>query len=298
MEFSSPGVQSRDRSWKRLYFVLHGTALSVYKHDVHKMPPKGPSAIVPAVNANDVENLHVHLPGERRSSTATTTIVTSGGSSGTRRLSDAQPARASSEPPTGAAAGQGDRRGSTDMSIQPAPANGARRASNASSMGPQDQDAKDAQLFPASVAASAQRARAASVASATASSNTNIGLNAKDIAVHLPFHSGNTLVKQYSLQNAESGLAADYVKKKNVVRVRAAGEQFLLQTESAKEVVDWIEAFQAATNVSLELDVRPMPKIITLPRRRRRRRPGDPPVPGQPATEDTPEGESHAYCLR
>ena len=62
-----------------------------------------------------------------------------------------------------------------------------------------------------------------------------------ELATHLPFHSGNALIKQYSLQNAESGLAADYVKKKNVVRVRAGGEQFLLQTESAKEVVDWIE---------------------------------------------------------
>lgn len=48
-------------------------------------------------------------------------------------------------------------------------------------------------------------------------------------------------MKQYSLQNAESGLAADYVKKRNVVRVRAEGEQFLLQTDSAKDVVDWIE---------------------------------------------------------
>jgi hypothetical protein len=43
------------------------------------------------------------------------------------------------------------------------------------------------------------------------------------------------------LQNAESGLAADYVKRKNVVRVRAEGEQFLLQTDGAREVVDWIE---------------------------------------------------------
>lgn len=38
-----------------------------------------------------------------------------------------------------------------------------------------------------------------------------------------------------------------------------------------------------------------MPKIITLPRRRRRRRPGEPAPaaqpPGVPDTEDTPEGE-------
>jgi len=58
------------------------------------------------------------------------------------------------------------------------------------------------------------------------------------------------MVKQYSLQNAESGLAADYVKKRNVVRVRAEGEQFLLQTDSAKDVVDWIEV----SLITLKLD--------------------------------------------
>jgi hypothetical protein len=58
------------------------------------------------------------------------------------------------------------------------------------------------------------------------------------------------------------------------------------------------QAFQAATNVSLELDTRPMPKIITLPRRRRRRRPGEGPAnaaagqPGVAENDDTPEGES------
>lgn len=85
------------------------------------------------------------------------------------------------------------------------------------------------------------------------------------IASHLPFHGSNQLVKSYTLQNAESGLAADYVKKKNVVRVRLQGEQFLLETASPKEVVDWIEAFQAATNVALDLDDRPMPKIMCAP---------------------------------
>jgi hypothetical protein len=49
------------------------------------------------------------------------------------------------------------------------------------------------------------------------------------------------LLRVYTLQNAESGLAADYVKRKNVVRVRSEGEQFLLQTDSARDVVDWIE---------------------------------------------------------
>jgi len=82
------------------------------------------------------------------------------------------------------------------------------------------------------------------------------------------------------------------------VRVRAEGEQFLLQTESSRDVVDWIEAFQAATNVALDLDERPMPKIITLPRRRRRRVPGTGAGPAaangtaNPPVSDTPEGNA------
>ncbi|PWN23130.1 hypothetical protein BCV69DRAFT_297084 [Microstroma glucosiphilum] len=83
--------------------------------------------------------------------------------------------------------------------------------------------------------------------------------------------SRNGLIRNYSLQSAESGLAADYLKRRHVVRVRAEGEQFLIQTTSDKHVVDWIEALQAATNVSLDLESRAMPKFITLPRRRRRR---------------------------
>ena len=53
--------------------------------------------------------------------------------------------------------------------------------------------------------------------------------------------SPNTLVKGYTLQNAESGLATDYLKRKNVIRVRSEGEQFLLQATDMEDVVRWIE---------------------------------------------------------
>lgn len=79
-------------------------------------------------------------------------------------------------------------------------------------------------------------------------------------------------VRSYSLQWGECGFAADYTKRRHVIRVRAEGEQFLLQTRNDFHMVEWIEALQAAINVSLDLDGRPMPKFATLPRRRRRRR--------------------------
>ncbi|KIP07297.1 hypothetical protein PHLGIDRAFT_71315 [Phlebiopsis gigantea 11061_1 CR5-6] len=79
------------------------------------------------------------------------------------------------------------------------------------------------------------------------------------------------LIRKYSLQSAESGLASDYIKRKNVIRVRMEGEQFLLQARDVPAVIEWIEGIQAATNIALDLDERPMPKGPMFPRRRRRR---------------------------
>ncbi|GHJ85938.1 hypothetical protein NliqN6_2340 [Naganishia liquefaciens] len=301
MEFTAPGVQARDRSWKRHYFVIHGTALSVYKHDIHKVPLKaGDPHGIPEIDEADYDNLHVHRPGElRRGSLASTAAAAT--------------AERRGSPVPGGNSPNGSRRGSVDANATANTREGlvaaaaARRASisagttisTSASHGP---DAKDLALFTSSSNASTNSGgRRASVTSSSQPSQMSASSShARDIAAHLPFHGSNALIKQYTLQNAESGLAADYVKKRNVVRVRVEGEQFLLQTDSAKDVVDWIEAFQAATNVALDLDSRPMPKIITLPRRRRRRRPGDPvPNPqqtGVPDTEDTPEGNARAVA--
>ena len=81
-------------------------------------------------------------------------------------------------------------------------------------------------------------------------------VDAKAIAksrIATPSHGANVLLRHYSLQNAESGLAADYIKRKHAVRVRAEGEQFLLQAKDDRGVIDLIEALQAATNVALDL---------------------------------------------
>ena len=82
----------------------------------------------------------------------------------------------------------------------------------------------------------------------------------------LPEPDEHDLIRVYSLQRAESGLASDYLKRKNVVRVRMEGEQFLLQCVDVQTVVEWIEGLQAATNIALDLDERPMPKGPIFPR--------------------------------
>lgn len=50
------------------------------------------------------------------------------------------------------------------------------------------------------------------------------------------------LIGSSRFTGAESGLAADYLKRRHVVRVRAEGEQFLIQCKDDRAVIDWIEA--------------------------------------------------------
>ena len=92
------------------------------------------------------------------------------------------------------------------------------------------------------------------------------------------------LIRVYTMQHAESGLGNDYLKRKHVIRVRVEGEQFLFQAKDVADVVAWIEVWmkllvprhqlhgcflqglQAAANVALDLDERPMPKGPLFPR--------------------------------
>jgi hypothetical protein len=154
MEFTAPGVQAKDRAWKRQYIVLHGTSIKVYKYDLrtHPIPGEEDWSVVPVdIAGNDgPPPLHFH---------------------------------------------QGEY--GVDNSSQ-----GSR--------------------FPLSIEDAKAKAKSRIIQQATASST-------------------NLLLRHYSLQNAESGLAADYIKRKHVVRVRAEGEQFLLQAKDDRGVIDLIE---------------------------------------------------------
>ncbi|GAA5999099.1 hypothetical protein JCM5350_005471, partial [Sporobolomyces pararoseus] len=151
MEFTSPGVQAKDRAWKRQYIVLHGTSIKVYKYDLrtHPIPGEEDWSVVPVdiAGKDGPPPLHFH---------------------------------------------QGEY--GVDNS-----AHGSR--------------------FPLSIEDAKAKAKSRIIQQATASST-------------------NLLLRHYSLQNAESGLAADYIKRKHVVRVRAEGEQFLLQAKDDRGVID------------------------------------------------------------
>ena len=59
-----------------------------------------------------------------------------------------------------------------------------------------------------------------------------------------------------SLQAADAGLAPDYRKRSNTIRVRAEGYQFLMALPSMAACLQWIEMLDAATSISTPLDDR------------------------------------------
>ncbi|GMK56874.1 hypothetical protein CspeluHIS016_0307140 [Cutaneotrichosporon spelunceum] len=267
MEFAQPGVQARDRAWKKYYFVLHGTALFVYKYDPTKVPLRMGEPYLTADENESCHYLHVHLAPDHHRASATPSPVPA--VKPVRRTTVVQEAA--------------PRINSFASALRNA------RRSTIGSKTPTRQDQAPGTKDPALFDPPRRRnTDGDSVASSTASA---------PIASHMPF-AHNQLMHVFSMQGAESGLAADYKKRMHCVRVRADGQQFMLQTDTARQCVQWIEAFQAAANVSLDLDTRPMPIQQTLPRRRRRRRaqPASDPnaVPtsddANTAFADTPEG--------
>ena len=77
------------------------------------------------------------------------------------------------------------------------------------------------------------------VASSSTSSSTSKGKRKADDSDLLP--DKHSLIKAYTMQQAESGLGSDYVKRKHVIRVRLEDEQFLLQASDVDSVIEWIE---------------------------------------------------------
>ncbi|KAK0554430.1 hypothetical protein OC845_000691 [Tilletia horrida] len=253
LEFSAPNIQAKDRSWKRQYFVLHGTSLRVYKNDLTYLSLCGKETAW-----GDMTGVHIHSnPAEDEGSQLMG--AGPGGQSSATVNAGATSATITINPTVGP-----NEKAVWNPSAPPSNNNESRRPSAVSLSGSINSRDRDASM-------------SGSFSHSHSQSFSNLQPSASSIAqarqTFSTIQEGKMgLVRHYSLQRAESGLAADYLKRKHVVRVRADGEQFLLQTTSDRSVVDWIEALQAATNVALDLEVRPMPKFITLPRRRRRRR--------------------------
>lgn len=94
------------------------------------------------------------------------------------------------------------------------------------------------------------------------------------------------IVKCYTLQGAEVGIAADYRKRHFTIRLRAETDQvsslpyqisiltrtqFIFCPKTLDQLLTWTEALGAAIDLSPSLDERSLPRYQTIPRRRRPR---------------------------
>ncbi|KXH50957.1 PH domain-containing protein [Colletotrichum simmondsii] len=75
-----------------------------------------------------------------------------------------------------------------------------------------------------------------------------------------------SLDRAYSLQHADIGIAADYKKRRYVIRVRAEEDQFLLSCIELSTMVRWLEALFAAIDVAAPIDDRDYPRDQSIPR--------------------------------
>ncbi|CAI5759918.1 unnamed protein product [Candida verbasci] len=80
-----------------------------------------------------------------------------------------------------------------------------------------------------------------------------------------------SLVRTYSLQYSRIGLATDYKKKANVLRLRIENEQILLNFSTTEELINWNLSINIGKDVAVDLSDRELPRYRTVPRRRRRR---------------------------
>ncbi|KAH8668338.1 hypothetical protein BX600DRAFT_434884 [Xylariales sp. PMI_506] len=86
-----------------------------------------------------------------------------------------------------------------------------------------------------------------------------------------PWVKKGSLEKTYTLLHADVGIAADYQKRRYVIRVRAETDQFLLSCIELPNFVKWLDILFAAINIAPALDERDFPRDQSIPRAARLR---------------------------
>ena len=238
LEFSSPGVQARDRKWRRMLCVLEGTAFRVFE-------PPSSTVSIGAVGRWWEKKLGV---GDLTSDAPLPKNMTSTtpGSQKIDRDSDGDAKGRSIVGPTPSVASSERGAISSAKKSKLHPHGLLHRSGNASDTSSRQSGETSREDGPS---VSAPRPSVSSITINTigrpsissykrAASPMSLKPAQPDHAAHPP---NCQALRVYTLQHAESGLASDYLKRKNVIRVRVEGEQFLLQAPSVQAVVDWIE---------------------------------------------------------
>jgi hypothetical protein len=212
MEFSAPGVQAKDRSWKKQYFVLNGTRLCVYKNDIRRFPVKGQPQKHHVVDETtvDTSSNNVHLPPSAvgttvsriRSGNAPLSRAASRSSSTSTRSGGSSISASRSAPiVTGSA-----RLGPGEEKLRPTASRDSAQTSSGSALQP-PQRSSSRQSSRSNLTTSSSHTSHSHSSSLSHSHSHSHSHSLSLSAVSSTFHvSSNGLVRQYSLQNAESGL--------------------------------------------------------------------------------------------
>ncbi|CCE64633.1 hypothetical protein TPHA_0I01270 [Tetrapisispora phaffii CBS 4417] len=82
----------------------------------------------------------------------------------------------------------------------------------------------------------------------------------------------SNMVTSFSLQFGKVGIPKDYKKRSHALRLRLETQQFLIKFPTIDDLIYWANYIHMGICISLDLDLRELPKYKFIPRRRRRRR--------------------------
>ena len=283
LEFVMPGVQAKNRKWRRVLCVLEGTVFKVYKSPLgagvgligewwEKMVGVG------GIQTQTMETSYSHrveaeLAPEKLESelSAPEMRVLEADYQPVESLSSARPLMTSSNPPSPAStrpimimstsSSQSKLTGNPEFAfLGPSLTN--------HSQSPSQSDVPKGRGSPSRWSLAVQNrhmglTNSMSIPSPPSNLNATVSMGPTAIASpalsigpslrpsnfiatlstsgEVPLPKPEDLIRVYSLQHAEYGLGSDYIKRKNVIRLRMEGEQFLLQVQDIAAVGTWIE---------------------------------------------------------
>jgi hypothetical protein len=258
VEFTAPGVQSKDRKWRRSLCILEGTAFKIFHPpqgaagmsalgqwwerrvgvgDVVTATPAPIPSKAPPVPRKDEEPLEDPIP------TPVPMPQESSSAPFTKKKRQIAPGFLSR---SNLAVGSSPTRHSVDI---PREERGPPRARRSLSISRSNQPTTPTSSTSTPNAPSSIMTTHGTANSSVAdTSGSSIHLSGSDRrAAEQLAPNPKDLIRLYTLQRAESGLANDYHKRKNVIRVRMEGEQFLLQAPDVSTVVEWVEVHEVTT---------------------------------------------------
>lgn len=261
MEFSAPGVQARDRKWRRTLCILEGTAFRVYKCP----PTVTGKGLIGNLWEKTVGVGDISSPFAEGSTPTAKVKEREREREGRQTKLDGVDSTLTQSPISPALpSASGSSQLLNDLEPQSSPSSTRSRlnfrrknraASGASDGPPALSPMHQATLesspnrctsLPTALNLPTPRAPSESASPVPGSSRTprmrcgkrqHLWVDDPDV----PLPQKQDLLYAYTLHNAESGLGSDYLKRRNVIRIRMDGEQFLLQARDVTSVVDWIE---------------------------------------------------------